>query len=193
MSVFFAFINRLKYINRWSLMRRTRDENVMEHSAIVAMFAHTLAVLHTEFTGEAINAERVGMIALYHEAGEVITGDMPTPIKYFNKDITQAYKEIERQSEDKLTNTLPPELDGKISALFCGSDTENMLVKYADKLAAYVKCVEELAQGNKEFAEAEKSTKKLLKEYNSRAVDYFMDNFVTDFGYSLDKLSERLK
>ena len=192
MSAFYAFINRLKYINRWSLMRKTRDENVMEHSAMVAMFAHALAVLHTQLTGEQVNADRVGMIALYHETGEVITGDMPTPIKYFNDDITRAYKEIERQSENKLVNTLPPELKGTITDLLVGSEIETILVKYADKLAAYVKCIEELSQGNKEFAEAEKATKKTLKGYNSPAVDYFMDNFVSAYSLSLDKLSEKL-
>lgn len=193
MSVFFAFINRLKYINRWSLMRNNRAENVMEHSAIVAMFAYALAVIQNKLTGGQINEERVGMIALFHEAGEVITGDMPTPIKYFNNDITNAYKEIERQSEHKLTATLPPELYGEMSALFNGSTAENMLVKYADKLAAYVKCKEELSQGNAEFKEAEKSVLDTLKGYDDRAVDYFLDHFVDAYGLSLDKLSEELK
>lgn len=189
MSVFYAFLSRMRYITRWGLMRNTRGENVMEHSAIVAMFAHALAVLHNKFGG-GVDANRVGMIALFHETGEVITGDMPTPIKYFNPEITQAYKAIEKASEERIVATLPPELNLEVGALVGGyTETEALLVKYADTLAAYVKCVEELAQGNNEFAEAEKSTKEKLAAYGSREVDFFVREFVTPFGLSLDKLS----
>lgn len=192
MSVFFAFLNRLKYINRWSLMRNTRNENVMEHTAVTSMFAYAVAVLHNKLDGGSVNPDRVGMIALFHETGEVITGDMPTPIKYFNKDITAAYKEIERESENRLAQTLPAELADEISGLFAANAEERLVVRYADKIAAYVKCIEELAQGNREFAEAEKSVKATLAGYNSKAVNYFIDNFVDAYGLSLDKLSENL-
>ena len=182
----------MKHINRWGLMRNTRAENVMEHSAIVAMFAHALAVLHNRFGGD-VDPNKVGMIALFHETGEVITGDMPTPIKYFNPEITNAYKAIEKESEERIVATLPPELGTEIGALVGGgSETETRLVKYADTLAAYVKCVEELAQGNREFAEAESSTKAKLAAYGSSEVDFFMQAFVTPFGLSLDKLSSEI-
>ena len=192
MSVFYAFLSRMRYISRWGLMRNTRSENVMEHSAIVAMFAHALAVIHNK-RGGSVNADRVGMIALFHETGEVITGDMPTPIKYFNPDITAAYKAIEKESEGRLVSTLPEELAAEVGDLVGGGDeTERKLVKYADTLAAYVKCLEEVSQGNSEFAGAEKSTKRKLRAYNSPEVEYFMDKFVTHFGLSLDNLSAEI-
>lgn len=192
MSVFYAFLSRMRYIPRWGLMRNTRTENVMEHSAMVAMFAHALAVLHNRYGGN-VNADRVGMTALFHETGEVITGDMPTPIKYFNPEITAAYKAIEKTSEARLVQSLPEELRSEVGQLVSGADgAEERLVKYADTLAAYVKCVEELAQGNREFAEAEKSIKKKLRAYNSPEVEYFLDKFVTPFGLSLDSLSAEI-
>lgn len=192
MSVFYAFLSRMRYITRWGLMRNTRSENVMEHSAVVAMFAHALAVLHNK-SGGSVDANRVGMIALFHETGEVITGDMPTPIKYFNPEITQAYKAIETESEERILATLPKELDEELGSLVSGgSEVEKKLVKYADTLAAYVKCVEELAQGNNEFAEAKKSTMDKLEAYGSPEVDYFIKEFVSPFGLSLDKLSAEI-
>ncbi|MBQ7226949.1 MAG: 5'-deoxynucleotidase [Clostridia bacterium] len=193
MSVFYAFLSRMRYITRWGLMRNTRAENVMEHSAIVAMFAHALAVIHNK-QGGSVDANKVGMMALYHETGEVITGDMPTPIKYFNPEITSAYKAIEEDSEKKLLSTLPEDLAGEVGALVMGgNETELKLVKYADTLSAYVKCLEEISQGNAEFKEAEASTKRKLQAYESKEVDYFMERFVTPFGLSLDNLSKEIK
>lgn len=192
MSVFYAFISRMRYITRWGLMRNTRGENVMEHSAMVAMFAHALGTIHNKQGGN-VDANKVGMIALFHETGEVITGDMPTPIKYFNPEITAAYKAIEKDSEAKLVNTLPDEVRSEVAELVDGgTETEHKLVKYADTLAAYVKCLEEISQGNKEFAEAEKLIKRKLRNYKSPEVDYFLDKFVTPFGLSLDNLSEEI-
>lgn len=191
-SVFYAFLSRMKYIGRWALMRNTRTENVLEHSATVAMFAHALAVLHSRHGGR-LNADRIGMLALFHETGEVLTGDLPTPVKYFNADITSAYKDIEKRSEKRLTNSLPPELHDEVAELVSGgSEEERRIVKYADTLAAYVKCVEELAQGNTEFAEAERSTLAKLHAYSSPEVEYFLEHFVTPFGMSLDLLSKGL-
>lgn len=192
MSVFYAFLSRMRYITRWGLMRNTRAENVMEHSAIVAMFAHALAVIHNKQGGN-VDENKVGMMALFHETGEVITGDMPTPIKYFNPEITSAYKAIEAESETKLLSTLPEEIEREVTELVSGgNDVEKRLVKYADTLSAYVKCLEEVSQGNAEFREAEISTKRKLKEYGSKEVDYFMEKFVTPFGLSLDLLSNEL-
>ncbi len=193
MSVFYAFISRMRYIMRWGLMRNTREENVMEHSAMVAMFAHALALLHNK-NGGSVNADRVGMIALFHETGEVITGDMPTPIKYFDPDITAAYKAIEKDSEKKLVRTLPEDIRPEVAELVGGGEaTEHKLVKYADTIAAYVKCVEEIAHGNNEFVEAEKQIMAKLKAYNSPEVDYFLETFVTPFGLSLDSLGKEIK
>lgn len=192
-SVFYAFLSRMKYIGRWSLMRNTRTENVLEHSATVAMFAHALAVLAKK-RGADVDPDRIGMIALYHETGEVLTGDLPTPVKYFNADITQAYKDIEKRSERRLTDSLPGEVKDEVTSLVSGgSETERRIVKWADTLAAYVKCVEELAQGNGEFAEAERSTLAKLHAYGSEEVEYFLEAFVRPFGMSLDKLSEGIK
>lgn len=192
MSVFFAFINRLKYINRWGLMRNTREENVLEHSATVAMFAHALALLYNKLENGSVNPDRVGMIALYHETGEALTGDLPTPVKYFNDDITRAYKDIENRAVKKLSGSLPDEIADDVTRRLYGDEIETRLVKYADKLAAYVKCVEELAHGNAEFREAESSTKAILVAYGSPSVDYFIENFVNAYGLSLDRLSEQL-
>lgn len=190
-SVFYAFLSRMKYIGRWSLMRNTRTENVLEHSATVAMFAHALALLRNE-NGGNLDADRVGMLALYHETGEVLTGDLPTPVKYFNHDITSAYKEIEKRSEKRLTDSLPDKLQPVAELVSGGSEEERRIVKYADTLAAYVKCVEELSQGNSEFAEAERSTLAKLHAYNSPEVEYFLSHFVRPFGMSLDSLSAGL-
>ena len=191
-SVFYAFLSRMRYISRWALMRNTRTENVLEHSAIVAMFAHALAVLAKK-NGREADPDRVGMMALFHETGEVLTGDLPTPVKYFNGDITSAYKDIEKRSEKRLTDSLPGEVKGEVSELVSGgSEYERRLVKYADTLAAYVKCTEELAQGNSEFAEAERSTLVKLHAYDSPEVEYFLSVFVPSFGQSLDVLSRGL-
>ena len=174
-------------------MRNLRTENVLEHSAMVAMFAHSLAIIHNKLNNDNISADHVGMIALFHETGEVITGDMPTPVKYFNSDITKAYKEIESDAERKLISTLPSELNSELSELIeHTNEKEYALVKYADTLCAYVKCIEECENGNSEFSEAKKATEKKLSDYNSNVVDYFMKHFVTAFGLSLDKLSKEL-
>lgn len=192
MSAFYAFISRMRYIDRWSLMKNNRKENVMEHSAMVAMFSHCLAVVHNKLGG-SVNPERVGMMGLFHETGEVITGDMPTPIKYFNPEITKAYKQIEKDSETRLINTLPEEVKEEVGLLITGeNETEYALVKYADTLAAYVKCVEECAEGRGEFAEAKKATLKKLKKYDSPEVEYFLEHFAAAYALSLDKLSAEI-
>ncbi|MBP5649174.1 MAG: 5'-deoxynucleotidase [Clostridia bacterium] len=192
MSIFYAFVSRMRYIDRWSLMKNNRKENVMEHAAMVAMFAHCLAVIHNKFGGN-VNPERVGMMGLFHETGEVITGDMPTPIKYFNPEITSAYKQIEKESEEKFIKTLPKEVKQEVGDLITGgSEEEQKLVKCADTLAAYVKCIEESAGGSGEFKEAERATLKKLKKYESKEVSYFLDHFVSAYGLSLDKLSSEI-
>ena len=189
---FFAFCDRMKYIKRWQLMRSTREENIMEHSQQVAMYAHALAVINNKIFGGTANAEKAVLYAVYHECSEVMTGDLPTPIKYFNQSIHGAYKELEDKACDKLLTTLPQELRGEFSLAMKpdSSSYEYALMKAADRLAAYVKCLEELRAGNKEFAKAEKSIKKDLLLRKMPEVDYFFENFIKSFNLSLDELED---
>lgn len=190
MSNFFAYMNRMKYIERWSLMRSTRKENVMEHSEQVAMFAHAIALIGNKLYGKSYDANRIGMIAVYHETSEVITGDLPTPIKYFNPDIKTAYKALERSSSEKLIDMLPEELKEEYRSLILDpKPEEHKIMKCADKLSAYVECVEELKAGNREFAKAEKSLKKELEAYSDLPeCRYFIENFLPSFDLTLDEL-----
>ena len=162
---FYAFLDRMKYIRRWSLMRSSREENVMEHSQQVAVFAHALALIDAKSAAMRPILKRRCSARLYHECAEVMTGDLPTPIKYYNKDILGAYKELEGRAAEKLLGMLPDVLAEGL-APFVNADTdsyEHKLVKAADKLAAYVKCLEELKSGNMEFKKAKESIEKELK------------------------------
>ncbi|MFR1566147.1 MAG: 5'-deoxynucleotidase [Christensenellales bacterium] len=189
-SRFFAFLSRMKYIDRWGLMRSTIKENVAEHSLQVAWVAHALAVIENKFFGGRHDVCRIGMIGAYHETGEVITGDMPTPIKYFSPEINSAYKKVERIAEKRILSTLPKELYEDFASLVQPSEEEKRIVKYADKLTAYIKCVEETTCNNSEFSEALRSTERELRGFNSSAVDYFMDSFVEAYKLTLDGLAE---
>ena len=189
-SRFFAFLSRMKYIDRWGLMRLTIKENVAEHSLQVAWVAHALAVIENKFFGGRYDVCRIGMIGAYHETGEVITGDMPTPIKYFSPEINSAYKKVERIAEKRILATLPKELYEDFASLVQPSEEEKRIVKYADKLTAYIKCVEETTCNNSEFSEALRSTERELRGFNSPAVDYFMDSFVEAYKLTLDGLAE---
>ena len=153
-SHFFAYISRMRFIQRWALMRNTAPENVQEHSHQVAVLAHALAVIRNERFGGRVDAGAVAAAALYHDASEILTGDMPTPIKYDNPAIRKAYKDVETVAEEKLLHMLPQEFR-PVYALILHPDAETeQLVKAADKLSAYIKCVEELKAGNNEFREA---------------------------------------
>jgi Predicted hydrolases of HD superfamily len=190
MSNFFALINRMKYIKRWCLMRNSMDENLMEHAAQVAIIAHALALIKNEKFGGKVNPERVTAIALFHDASEVITGDMPTPIKYNNLRLKEAYKDMEALANDKLLSMLPDFMKESYECIFnvCENSDEYMLVKAADKLSAYVKCIEETSSGNKEFSIAKKTIEKSLKENPLPEVKYFLDNFTGGFSQPLDVL-----
>lgn len=188
-SRFFAFLSRMKYIDRWGLMRCTTKENVAEHSLFATWVAHALAVIENKYFGGAFDPCKIGMIAAYHETGEVITGDMPTPIKYFSPEINAAYKKVEKVAEDRILATLPSDLTEDFAALVQPSGEEKRLVKYADKLTAYIKCVEEIACGNAEFKKASESIYRELKGFGSKSVDYFLDTFVEAYKLSLDELS----
>ncbi|WP_288656827.1 5'-deoxynucleotidase [Pantoea sp. UBA6567] len=192
-SHFFAHLSRLKLINRWPLMRNVRTENVSEHSLQVAMVAHALAVIkNLKFAGE-LNPDRIAMLALYHDASEVLTGDLPTPVKYYNAQIAHEYKKIEKIAQQKLIEMLPPELQEAYRPLIDEhhySAAEQAVVKQADALCAYLKCLEELSAGNHEFSLAKTRLEKTLTERRSPEMDYFVEVFVPSFTLSLDEISQ---
>ena len=188
---FFAYMSRMKLIRRWALMKAVTEENIAEHSAEVAQIAHALALIANKIYGKEINADRITTLALYHEASEVITGDLPTPIKYYNPDIRKAYKEIESIANGKLLSMLPDELREEYTPIIeqDTSSYEHKLVKAADKLSAYVKCLDELKSGNKEFSKAKTSLKKEVEAYfDMPEVKYFCDNFLSSYSKTLDEL-----
>ena len=189
-SKFFAFMSRMRFIDRWSLMRNTFRENNAEHSLMTAFIAHGLAVIENEKFGGLFDACKIGMIGAYHEASEVITGDMPTPIKYFSPEMRDAYKSVESVARETILATLPEEFRGEYDGIINATPEEYRLVKYADKLTAYIKCVEETANGNSEFKKAAKTIEKELRAYKSKSVDYFLDTFVPPFALTLDDLSK---
>ena len=179
-SHFFAHLSRLKLINRWPLMRNVRTENVSEHSLQVAMVAHALAAIKNRKFGGNVNAERIALLAMYHDASEVLTGDLPTPVKYFNSQIAQEYKAIEKIAQQKLVDMVPEELQDIFAPLIdehAYSDEEKSLVKQADALCAYLKCLEELAAGNNEFLLAKTRLEATLEARRSQEMDYFMEVF----------------
>jgi 5'-deoxynucleotidase len=182
----------MKHIKRWGLMRNTREENIQEHSLQTAMIAHALALIKNRLFGGSVNAERVLALAVYHEAGEVITGDLATPIKYFNPEIKTAYKQIERVAEEKLVDMLPEEIRKDYKSLILDREAEAELyaiVKAADRICAYLKCVEELSAGNSEFEKAKNAIEKNIREMDRPEVNYFMETFVPSFELTLDELN----
>lgn len=187
---FYAFMDRMKYIKRWQLMRSVREENIMEHSQQVAMFSHALAVINNKVFGGTADASKAVLYAVYHECSEVMTGDLPTPVKYFNRSITGAYKNLEEKACDKLLTALPEEMRGEISAVMKPDMTsyEYALMKAADRLAAYVKCLEEMRCGNSEFVKAKKSIEEDLHSRRLPEVEYFFEKFVDSFSLTLDEL-----
>lgn len=192
MNSFFAFVNRMKYIGRWSLMRSTSPENIAEHSQMVAVIAHGLAVINNVIFDGNASPDRAAALAVFHEASEVITGDLPTPIKYYNLQLNTAYKDLERVANDKLIGCLPMELRDYYRDVI-EPDTESYehkLVKAADKISALIKCIDEEKSGNKEFLRAQKSIEREIARFNYPEVRYFLDNFMDAFELTLDELSE---
>lgn len=188
-SHFFAYISRMRYISRWALMRNTAPENVQEHSHQTAVLAHALAVIRNEKFGGMIDPGEVAVAALYHDASEIITGDLPTPIKYYNPAIKTAYRAVEAVAEDKLISMLPEELRPEYEEILKMPDPEvRELVKAADKLSAYIKCVEEVKAGNNEFRNAAAQTKAALEASRLPEVRYFLDTFMPSFSLTLDEL-----
>ena len=188
-SHFFAYVARMRFIQRWALMRNTAPENVQEHSHQVAVLAHALAVIRKEKFGGTVDPGAVAVAALYHDASEILTGDMPTPIKYDNPAIRKAYKEVEAVAEQKLLDFLPEELQPIYRPILTAADKKvEELVKAADKLSAHIKCMEELKAGNNEFREAAAQTRRALEAYDLPEVRYFMDTFLDSFSLTLDEL-----
>ena len=188
-SHFFAYIARMRFIQRWALMRNTASENVQEHSHQVAVLAHALAVIRNRFFGGTVDPGTVAVAALYHDASEILTGDMPTPIKYHDPAIRAAYKDVEAVASRKLLDLLPPELQDAYRPLLLEEDPEiRRVVKAADKLSAYIKCVEELKAGNHEFREAAAQTRRALEGYDLPEVRYFLETFLDSFSLTLDEL-----
>ena len=186
---FFAYLFRMRYIARWSLMRNTRTENVEEHSYEVAVLAHALAVIGRDVFHKDINPDKVAVAALFHDAPEIITGDMPTPVKYFNPEIKSAYKAVERVAQDKLVSMLPEELVPAYEPMLRESDPMvKPYVKAADRLAAWHKCQEELKVGNVEFRRAADEVMIGLKNLGMEEVDYFLEKLGGAFQLTLDDL-----
>jgi len=189
-SGFFALISRMRFIKRWGLMRGSYSENVQEHSHMVAVLAHALAVIRRDIYGGGIDPNEAAAAALFHDASEIFTGDLPTPVKYFNPEIMTAYKKVEGLAEKKLMAMLPESLRGSYSPLVDSvSDDILEIVKAADKLAALIKCVEEVKAGNNEFLLAERQTRKAIDKLELPEVKYFMENFMPAFSLTLDELN----
>ena len=187
---FYAYMDRMKYIKRWQLMRSTREENIMEHSFGVVMLSHALAVIRNEEFGGNVDILKTVLYATYHETGEVMTGDLPTPIKYYNQDLHGAYKQLETQACEKIVATLPKKMQNAIAPFVLADEDseEYKLVKAADRLAAYVKCLEEIKSGNSEFSKAKKSIEQDLHSRKIPEVEYFFEHFIKAYSLTLDEL-----
>ena len=186
---FFAYMARMRFIDRWALMRNSYTENIQEHSHQVAVLAHALAVIRNKYFDGHVDAGQVAVAALYHDASEILTGDLPTPIKYYNPAIREAYKQVEAVAEEKLLGMLPEELRPAYdAALRPESEDVKTLVKAADKLSAHIKCVEELKAGNNEFHQAAQQTLAALQEYEMPELGWFMEHCMPSFHLTLDEM-----
>lgn len=188
---FYAMMSRMKYINRWGLMNNTKNENISEHSQQVAIIAHCLVLIHNKRFGGNLNADRAAVLATFHDATEIITGDMPTPIKYYNPDIIEAYKKIEDIAADRLVDMLPDDFKEdfeKIIKINSEDDSElKRFVKAADKFSALIKCIDEIRMGNDEFAKAKESIEKIIHDMNMPEAEVFEREFLPSFYLPLDE------
>ena len=188
---FYAMLSRMKNIYRWGLMRNTKQENLSEHSLEVAFIAHALAVVHNRRFGGNIDENKVAVAAMFHDTTEIITGDMPTPIKYYNPEICEVYKQIENVASNRLLNMLPKDLRGDFEEYYNCDPKITAFVKAADKLSALIKCTEELNMGNREFSAAKESTAQILKDLNMPEVNVFLEEFMESFSLSLDEQNNK--
>lgn len=190
---FFAFVSRTKYINRWALMRNTSYENLAQHSFEVSMLAHSLAVIGNKRLGKGYNSERAALLGLYHDTPEIITGDMPTPIKYKSEEMRNIFGTIEREASKTLLEMLPEDMRNNYKSLLTETESEKelwKLVKAADKISALIKCIEERKAGNSEFSEAEKATMLAIQKLCCKEADIFLEEFIFAYEMPLDKISK---
>ena len=194
---YFALLSRMKYINRWALMRNAREENLSEHCLEVAILTHALCVIGNKKWNKNLSVEKAVLRALYHDAAEILTGDMPTPVKYRKEELKTAYKKVEKEAEERLLSTLPQYLTEEFGKVFFPEDYatlsyENKLIKAADKLSSLIKCEEELRAGNQEFSTAAMSTRKKVEEMAEELPELrcFMADFFPEYGKTLDELTE---
>lgn len=190
---FFALASRMKYINRWGLMRNLRSENLTEHSAECAMLSHALALVGNRYFGKSYDENKIAVYALYHDMSEIFTGDLPTPVKYFNDSIRDSYKSLERNALENALSRLPEELRGDYTDVLMFEELDEeakKIVKAADKLCAYLKCVEEYKNGNNEFKKALESSEKIVTDLGERVpeVKWFMENVASSYEKSIDEL-----
>ncbi len=184
---FYAMMSRMKNIYRWGLMRNTRKENLSEHSLEVAQIAHALAIINRKRFGGNADPKYAACVAMYHDTSEIITGDMPTPIKYYNSEIKSAYKQIEAAAEKELLEMLPHDFKEEFSSIYNPDELTTRLVKAADKISALIKCTEELEMGNREFAVAKDTVKQAIDSMNCREANIFLEEFLPSFSLSLDE------
>ena len=187
---FFAFLSRMRYISRWGLMRNTVPENIQEHSLDVAVLAHALAMIRNTYFNGTLDANRAAMYGIFHDASEIFTGDMPTPVKHFNPDFKNSFHQLEDRARHKLLDMLPPELAKEYEPLFFFDDQSDyvLIVKAADKIAALAKCIEEEKSGNLEFRRARAEHEENLSVSPLPEVRYFMEKFLPGYRLSLDEL-----
>lgn len=189
---FFAMHSRMKYINRWSLMRNTQSENLSEHSNDVAAISHALAVIRNKRFGGNVNAERAAVLGLYHDMPEIITGDMPTPVKYYSSEMRSQFAEIENNAVNKILSMLPDDMKEEYESLFFpvkGDGELHKIVKAADKISALIKCIQEIAGGNNEFVKAYQSTLNSIEQMDLPEAKVFLDEYIDAFSLSLDELT----
>lgn len=191
MNNFFGMIARMKYIDRWGLMRNTINENIAEHSLEVAVIAHALAVIGNVRCGKKLNAEHIAMLGIMHDTTEIITGDLPTPIKYYAPEIRDAYKKVENIAAHQLLSEIPEDMQEAYRDILIEDDSEDWkYVKAADKLSAYIKCIEERSNGNTDFKKAETATKKALDEMNMEEIGIFIKEFLPSYTMTLDEINK---
>lgn len=190
-SHFYAMLSRMKYIERWALMKNSETENISEHSMEVAILTHGLAIIGNVRLGKTLNVERAALMGLFHDCTEIITGDMPTPIKYYSEDITNAFKEIEEKAAAKLLDMLPKDMQEYYAGLFYKEEEDSYLwrlEKAADKLSALIKCIKEENAGNREFVLAKKTLEEVLRKMELEEVQIFMKEFLPSYYKTLDEL-----
>lgn len=191
MNNFFGMLARMKYINRWGLMRNTINENIAEHSLEVAIIAHALAIIGNTYHGKNLNAEHIAVLAIMHDTTEIITGDLPTPIKYYAPEIRDSYKKVEKIAAQQLIAELPEEMQPEYEKILKEEKNEDWkYVKAADKLSAYIKCIEERNMGNTDFINAEETLKKSVDDMNMEEAEFFLEKFLPSYTMTLDEINK---